>query len=123
HLVLAAFFIFFSIWTKQDAGGLGLLIIYGMLTYNAWVDRSLRKWLSFTAFLLVFAAAFIVPLLQYDFTYWFNYGQPPHQSRLVLVDFLNEILGWAYWEKFFLLIIILFVLEKARAGKEFLENK
>jgi len=83
----------------------------------------LRKWLSFTAFLLVFAAAFIVPLLQYDFTYWFNYGQPPHQSRLVLVDFLNEILGWAYWEKFFLLVTLLFVMDKALAGRMFFLNK
>ena len=123
NLVLGAFFIFFSIWTKQDAGGLGLLIIYGILSYNAWIDRSVKKWLAFTGFFLVFTIAFIAPVLQYDFTYWFNYGQPPHESRLVLMDFLNEILGWAYWEKFFLLMIILFVLDKARAGRVFFENK
>ncbi|MEX2230984.1 MAG: hypothetical protein WD824_02395 [Cyclobacteriaceae bacterium] len=122
-LGLAGFFIFFSIFTKHDAGGLGLLIIYGMLTYNAWIDRSLKKWLAFTGFFLIFVVAFIAPIWQYDFTYWFNYGQPPHRSRLVLMDFLNQILGWAYWEKFFLLIIVLFVLDKARAGRTFFENK
>lgn len=123
YLALSAFFIFFSIWTKHDAGGMGLLILYGMLTYNAWIDRSLKKWLAFTGFFFAFATAFIAPLLQYDFLYWFNYGQAPHQSRLVLMDFLNEILGWAYWEKFFFLFIVLFVLDKARTGRAFLENK
>lgn len=122
-LALSAFFIFFSIWTKQDAGGMGLMVLYGMLTYNAWIDRSLKKWLAFTGFFLVFAVAVVAPLLPYDFLYWFNYGQAPHRSRLVLMDFLNEILGWAYWEKFFLFIIILFVMDKARGGRAFLHNK
>ena len=123
NIVLAAFFAFFTMWTKQDVGGMGLLIIYGILTYNAWIDRSMKKWLAFTGFYIVFALAFILPVLKYDFAYWFNYGQPPHMSRLVLMNFLNEILGWAYWEKFFLFAIILFVLDKARAGREFFENK
>ncbi len=123
NIGLAGFFAFFSIWTKQDAGGLGLLIIYGMLTYNAWADRTLKRWLAFTASVVVFAIAFIAPVWQYDFAYWFNYGQPPHESRLVLFNFLNEILGWAYWEKFFLLIIVLFVLDKARAGRAFFLNQ
>lgn len=123
NLAFGAFFTFFSFFTKQDIGGFALLIAMGILSYNAWNDRSIKKWLVFTGFYILFALIFIVPLLQYDFLYWFNYGQPPHHSRLVLMDFLNEILGWAYWEKFFLLILILFVLDKARAGKNFLENK
>lgn len=123
NLALGAFFTFFSLFTKQDIGGLALLIIMGMLTYNAWADQSMKKWLAFIGFYLLFAVLFIAPLLQYNFGYWFNHGQPPHQSRLVLMDFLNEILGWAYWEKFFLLIIILFVLDKARAGKVFFQDK
>lgn len=122
-VALSAFFAFFSIWTKQDAGGMGLLIIWGMLSYNAWMDRSMKKWLAFTGFVIVFAIAFIAPVYKYDFAYWYNYGQPPHESRLVLMNFLNEILGWAYWEKFFLLIIVLFVLDKARAGRAFFEDR
>lgn len=122
-LVLAAFFSFFAIWTKQDAGGLGLLIIYALLSYNAWLDRSLKKWLAFSAILALFALLFIAPVWKYDFAYWFNYGQPPHRSRLVLTNFLNEILGWAYWEKFFLFIIVLVVLDKAREGRVFFANK
>jgi hypothetical protein len=123
NLGLGAFFIFFSLFTKQDIGGLALLIVMGILTYNAWADRSMKKWLIFSGFYALFALLFIVPLLKYDFGYWFNHGQLPHQSRMVLMDFLNEILGWAYWEKFFLFVIVLFVLDKARAGRAFFKNK
>jgi hypothetical protein len=123
NLCLAAFFTFFSFFTKQDIGGLALLIALGILAYNAWIDKRIEKLLAFAGFYFLFAIIFIVPLLKYDFMYWFNYGQPPHKSRLVLMDFLNEILGWAYWEKFFLLIIVLFVLDKARNVRSFLENK
>lgn len=122
-LTLSAFFTFFTIFTKQDIGGLGLLLCYAILLYDAIVSKSIVKFLSFTALFLLFAAVFIIPLLKYDFLYWFNYGQAPHKSRLVLMDFLNEILGWAYWEKFFLFIIVLFVLDKARAGREYFLDK
>ncbi|MBT1697406.1 hypothetical protein KK083_11000 [Fulvivirgaceae bacterium PWU4] len=123
NLCLGAFFTFFALFTKQDIGGLALLIVLGMLIYNAWLERSAKKLLAFVGAYAIFAAIFILPLLKYDFLYWYNYGQPPHKSRLVITDFLNEILGWAYWEKFFLLVIVLFVLDKARAGRAFLEDK
>ncbi len=122
-LATSAFFTFFSIFTKQDIGGLAMLTVYGMLTYNAWVERSFKKWFAFTAVFIISAMTIILPLLKYDFLYWFNYGQPPHKSRLVAMDFANEILGWAYFEKFFLFMIVLFVLDKARAGKEFFTNQ
>jgi hypothetical protein len=123
NIVLGAFFTFFSLWTKQDIGGLGLLIALGILLYNSWVDRDVKKLFAFVAAYAFFAAIFILPLLKYDFGYWFNHGQFPHKSRLVLMDFLNEILGWAYFEKFFLLIIVLFVIDKATRGKEFFYDK
>jgi hypothetical protein len=123
NLALGAFFTFFSFFTKQDIGGLALLIVLGILAYDAWINRSIKKGLIFIGLYAFFAILFIAPLLQYDFAYWFNHGQPPHKSRLVLMDFLNEILGWAYWEKFFLFVVVLFVLDKARAGKAFIQNK
>jgi hypothetical protein len=118
-----AFFVFFSVFTKQDAGGFAILIGYGILTYNTWVDKSFKKWLAFTGFFIGFALIFILPLLQYNFLYWFNYGQAPHQSRLVLMNFLNQIVGWGYWEKFFLLLITLIVLDKATTTNSFIRQK
>ena len=122
-LAFSAFFILFSIFTKQDGGALTLAISYGILTYDAWLERSFRKWLTFTGFFIFFCLIAILPLLSYDFAYWFNYGQAPHDSRLVLNDFFNHIVAWAYWEKFFLLIIVLIILDKIRDGSAFLQNK
>lgn len=123
NLILGAFFTFFTFFTKQDIGGLAVLIVYGIMTYHAWTQRTFKPILIYSISLLAFAAIFILPLLKYDFGYWFNHGQFPHKSRLVPMDFANEILGWAYWEKFFLLLIVLFVMDKARMGKQFLQNK
>lgn len=122
-LGLSAFFIWFAIFTKQDGGVLGLLICYGILTYDALVDRSAKKWLIFTAFIVLLGLIAIVPLLQYEFTYWFNYGQAPHDSRLVATDFMDHIIGWSYWQKFFLLIMVLTILSRFREGRAFFENK
>jgi hypothetical protein len=122
-LALGAFFVFFSFFIKQDGGALALMISYGILTYDAWLEKSMKKWLAFTAFFIFFCMLLILPLLPYDFLYWFNYGQAPHDSRLVLNDFLNHIVGWAYWEKFFLLIIVIIILDKMRSGRAFFQNK
>jgi hypothetical protein len=123
NLALSAFFIFFSFFTKQDGGALGLMICLGVLAYDAWTEKSINKLLVFIGCYALVAAAFILPALPYEFGYWFNYGQPPHDSRLVLHDFLNHIVGWAYFEKFFLLVMVLVILDKARKGREFFEDK
>ncbi len=122
-LAAGAFFTFFTIFTKQDIGGMCFMLVYGILLYNAIVERSATKLLVFTGLFTLIAAIFVLPLLKYDFLYWFNYGQAPHKSRLVLMDFLNEILGWAYFEKFFLFIIVLFVLDKMKDGKAFFTDQ
>lgn len=122
-LAFSAFFVLFSIFTKQDGGALALAISYGILTYDAWLEKSMKKWLAFTGFFIFFCLISILPLLPYHFLYWFNYGQAPHDSRIVLHDFFNHIVGWAYWEKFFLLVMVLVILDKIRSGRAFFENK
>lgn len=122
-LGLSGLFVFLSIFTKQDAGALTLLICLAILTYDAWLEKSPRKLLAFVGMFAAICLAFIAPIWQYDFTYWFNYGQAPHDSRLVLHDFFNHIVGWAYFEKFFLFITVLMILDKARSGKAFFQDK
>jgi hypothetical protein len=122
-LATGAFFAFFAVFTKQDAGGFTVIILYLVLTYNALIERSMKLWVVFTAFLLFVGLIFILPLLPYDFLYWFNYGQQPHYSRLVPMNLLNQIIGWAYWEKFFLFIIMLMVLDKIKDARAFFLNK
>ncbi|MEX1239303.1 MAG: hypothetical protein WEB30_06285, partial [Cyclobacteriaceae bacterium] len=122
-LALSAFFVLFAIFTKQDGGALALMISYAILAYDGWIERSWKKILIFTGFFSGFSLIAVLPLLQHDFAYWFNYGQPPHDSRLVLNDFLDHIVGWSYWQKFFLLIMVLVILEKIQRGRLFFENK
>ena len=122
-LATSAFFIWFAIFTKQDGGVLGLLICWGALLYEAWTARSMKMFLYFTGFIVLFGAILILPLLKYDFLYWFNYGQPPHDSRLVLDDFLDHIVGWSYWQKFFLLIMVLVILDRLRDWRAFLTSR
>jgi hypothetical protein len=122
-LSLSGFFVVFSIFTKQDGGVLALAITYCILLYDAWLEGSLKKLLIFTGVFVFFSLLTVLPLLQYDFRYWFNYGQPPHDSRLVLNDFLDHILGWSYWLKFFLFLMILLILDKMGAGRAFYKNK
>jgi hypothetical protein len=123
-LGLSAFFLLFAFFTKQDGGALSLLIVYGIVGYDALVEKSARKFLIFSGMLFAWAGIFILPLLKYDFLYWFNVGQPPHDSRIHLVNFLNEIVGWSYWQKFFLLVIGLIAFDKYRRGAGiFITNK
>jgi hypothetical protein len=123
NLVLSAFFVLFAIFTKQDGGALGLATCLAILTYDAWVNRSLRNLLIYTGSFVLLTLIAVLPLLQYDFLYWFNYGQPPHDSRLVLNDFLDHVVGWSYWQKFFLLVMVLFILDKMQVGSRFYRNK
>lgn len=123
-LGLSAFFIWFAFFTKQDGGALALLVVYGVLGYDALVERSFRKTLIFTGFFILFGVLFIAPLIPYDFGYWFNLGQAPHDSRIHTINFLNDIVGWSYWQKFFLLIIALVMLDKFRVhGWDFFRDK
>jgi hypothetical protein len=120
---LAAFFLWFSIFTKQDGGVLGSMIVGGMFLYDAVVEKAPRRLLVFSGAYVLLALILILPLLQYDFTYWFNYGQAPHDSRIHTMDFLNKIIGWAYWEKFFLFIAVLFIIDKFTSKDDFIKNK
>lgn len=122
-LVASAFFILFAFFTKQDGGALTLLIAGGMLSYDAIVDRSIKKLAIFAGAMIFWSILFVAPLLPYDFMYWFNYGQPPHDSRIHAINFFNEILGWSYWQKFFLLIIVLVAADKIRRSSSFLMDK
>jgi len=109
-LVGAAVMGFIALFTKQDAGGLGLLIIGILLLIDGYLQKKIKPTLVFGASFLLTTLAFILPLLKHDFFYWFNFGQEPHNSRLALIDFLVLIMGRSDWIKFYLfLIIVLFI--------------
>jgi hypothetical protein len=122
YLLLAALFIFLSIFTKQDGGGLALLLSLALLLYNSLHER---RWWDIPLFLLmlgVIAVIFIAPLMP-GFAYWFNHGQAPHSSRLALGDFAEEILGSSQWIKFYFVLIVLCLVPALRNFRAFWENK
>lgn len=122
-LLPAALFIFLSVFTKQDGGGLALLLCLALLLYNTLHEK---RWLDipvFLGFLLLVAAVFILPLTPYGFSYWFNHGQPPHNSRLAISDFAEEILGGSQWIKFYLVLVVLSLAPALRNISAFWRNK
>ncbi len=114
HIVflgLTAFFTALCFFTKQDAGGLTFMLIAAILIFNSLVEKEFKSLLFFFGFYAIAIGLFILPLLQYDFSYWFNHGQPPHFSRINLYDFLSAFFEESLWIKFYIgcIIIILIV--------------
>lgn len=110
-LLLSGFFTFLSFFTKQDGGAICFMICIALLVYHL---VSTKKYLPMVAYLVSFfvvAAAFIVPILKFDFLYWFNYGQPPHNSRIGIGLLLDALFnGEAIWEKIYLALFIVLIL-------------
>ena len=97
-LVFGTFFLFLSFFTKQDGGGLAFLIAFFIIIYHAIVDRKYLDIALFVGAYAIWACAFILPFIPYEFSYWFNLGQEPHNSRVELWDFVNTTLGASKWE-------------------------
>ena len=122
-LFLGSFFIFLSFFTKQDAGFLALLIALCLIISHCIYERKVAPIIWFICFYIIVCLCFIVPFLPYNISYWFNYGQPPHYSRLSIYDILNDFGGKSEWLKFFISIIILIWLPKFKNVSGLIKNK
>ncbi|ATL48609.1 hypothetical protein COR50_16360 [Chitinophaga caeni] len=110
QLFLSATFLFLSFFTKQDGGGLGLLLALALLVYGCIQDRKYLRLGIFIASYLIIALAVFLPFQKYNIGYWFNHGQPPHNSRLSVADFADAIMGESQWIKFYLVLILLLLI-------------
>lgn len=122
-LVLSAVFVFFSFFTKQDGGGLALLICLALLVYNALYERDWKQPLIFIASLLLTGFLMIAPFLKYKFGYWFNHGQPPHTSRFSFGDIAEDFFNNSPWIRFYIFVILLLLLARVKSFWPFLRNK
>ncbi|MGJ3234258.1 MAG: hypothetical protein ACFE0M_04495 [Marivirga sp.] len=122
-LLGATFFLFLSFYTKQDGGGLAFMLAFFLLLYHAIIDRKYLDILYFLGAYAIWVSIFILPFLSYDFVYWFNLGQEPHNSRIHLLDFIKTAFGESKWEKFYLSGIIFVLMMKSSNFKSFLFNK
>ncbi|MEZ2445915.1 hypothetical protein AB6805_29575 [Chitinophaga sp. RCC_12] len=118
----AAFFIFLSVFTKQDGGGMAFMLSLLFLAYNSFQTR---RWLDlpiFAGMFAVIAAIMILPLMP-GFGYWFNHGQPPHSSRLAFNDFTDEIFGSSNWIKAYVVLVVLCIVAKVKAWGSWLQQR
>lgn len=120
---LAGLFTFFSFFTKQDGGGLILLVCSALLLYNSWVDK---KWMGLAVYLfstIAFTSVAVLFFSRYDFSYWFNHGQPPHNARVSASDIFNGFFGSSQWLKFYFFLIALLIFSQIKDQRNFIRDK
>ncbi|MBA2745541.1 MAG: hypothetical protein H0U44_04870, partial [Flavisolibacter sp.] len=113
----AALFGFFSFFTKQDGGALAILLSLTLLTYHCFSEKIWKPLGIYILSLGIVAFAMIAPLLQYNFEYWFNVGQPPHTARFSVIDIINEFFFRSEWIKFYLLVILVLAIANFKTWK------
>lgn len=118
----AALFVFLAIFTKQDAGGMTLLLSLALLAYNSVVTRRWWDVPLFLSVLLIISLIFILPLMP-GFAYWYNHGQAPHQSRLAIQDFTDELLGSSHWLKGYTVLALLCLVPSLRDVSQWLQQR
>lgn len=121
-LVLSALFSFLSFFTKQDGGAFSLMICGVLLLYHLLTTRDWKSPLIYGLAYAGFALLFIAPVFD-GFSYWFNYGQEPHYSRVSLLDFLSAFFGGSAFIKLYLLLIAVVVLIKCQKGFDWLIDR
>ncbi|MCL6524181.1 MAG: hypothetical protein K6T34_05910 [Thermoflavifilum sp.] len=122
YLALSAIFLFWSFFTKQDGGGMALLIALGILIYNSLQTKSIYPLLLFLGFYIAIALLVILPFLLYKFGYWFNYGQPPHNARISVYDIFDVFFSGSEWIKFYLFIIVVQLIPFISSWRSFWNN-
>ena len=125
HLLVAlsSLLVVLAIFTKQDGGGLALLVVSALL--GLFVLRH-RRWPLLATYAvsgILGALLFVLPFLPYDIAYWFNYGQSPHYSRINAYDFLQDIFGRSFIIKAYLAAIALVLIYRYRTGRQFWEDE
>jgi hypothetical protein len=120
---IAAMFGFFSFFTKQDAGALGIFLSLALLVYHCLFEKKWRAlWIYLLSFFLV-AFAMVAPFTLYNFGYWFNLGQAPHTARVSFLEIINEFLYASQWIKFYLFIILIIAIAWFRTWNDWKTRK
>jgi hypothetical protein len=114
-LVGAGLFTVLSFLTKQDGGGLALLVAIGVLCVYGWLYGRWKPLLTYLASFGAVLALVILPFLSYGFGYWFNHGQAPHSSRVSGFDIATEFFGASQWIKFYLILLLFLSLARYRS--------
>lgn len=114
-LVGAGLFTVFSLLTKQDGGGLALLVTAFVLGVYGWLYGQWKPLLIYAASFVLLFVLVILPFLAHGFGYWFNHGQAPHSSRVSGFDIATEFFGSSQWIKFYLVLLLFLSLVRYRS--------
>ncbi|MEM1136265.1 MAG: hypothetical protein AAGI07_10540 [Bacteroidota bacterium] len=123
YVFISTFFLFLSFFTKQDGGAFAVMSGLLLVGYYSFLHKDIRIILSFCISLGLVTLIFILPLLPHDFSYWFNYGQPPHNSRVNLADISHEVFGASEFLKLYVLLVAVVSFNKLKSLKKFLSNE
>lgn len=121
--LLAGVFSFCSIFTKHDGGALFFVMCNCLIIYTIWIDKKWNLFLLFNGTVLGLILLAVLYFSTYGFSYWFNYGQKPHNARLSVADFMDLLLNGSQWLKFYFAVIVFLVLLKFRSWKLFINDK
>ncbi len=123
QLVLSSFFSVCAILTKQDAGAMTIIICGILLLYNAATEKQWASLLIYITGIFIFTGIYIFITNSMGFKYWFNHGQPPHNSRVHLSDFAEEYFGGSQWIKFYLLLMVILSFQYLNDWKNYIKDK
>lgn len=123
NVVLSALFAFLSIFTKQDVGAMCFVLCVLLLSSHWLYTRNFTPLVFFVLSYFVIVALVVLPFIKYDFLYFFNYGQAPHNSRLGIVDLINVFLSDAVGEKFYLLFFTIVAIVELKRGNLFFVDR
>jgi hypothetical protein len=111
----AGLFTVCSFLTKQDGGGLAVLVSVFVLGVYGWLYGKWRPLLIYGGSFVVLLAFIVLPFISHGFGYWFNHGQPPHSSRVSAADIAGEFFGSSQWIKFYLFLLVFLALVRYRS--------
>ena len=125
HLLvgLSAFSVVLAIFTKQDGGGLTLLVVSALVVLHVLRHRRWSLLATYAISGLLGGLLFVLPFLPYGIDYWFNYGQSPHYSRINAYDFLQDIFGKSFILKAYLAAMVLVLIYRYRTWSQFWEDE
>ena len=114
-LASAGLFTVCSFLTKQDGGGMAVLVSAFVLGVYGWLYGRWRPFLIYGASFAAVLGLVILVFGHYGFGYWFNHGQPPHSSRVSGADIATEFFGASQWIKFYLFLLVFIALVRYRS--------
>ncbi len=123
NLVAAAFFTFISFFTKQDAGGMCLLISGALVVYDSFISKNWKQSLIYFGLFFLLLVLTILSFSPFGFGYWFNHGQPPHSARISLGDIVNDFMNNSQWLKFYFFLVAFLAIASFKNFKSFLADR